>query len=383
MGARDDASIWGMSPQRIYEEITGGPGTFKLNDARDATEAESKEEGIRAESVRELGVALESGWQGTAGEGAFHATKPLVRASYQGSDLLHMGQDLLTRQGESFETAKNSVEPVADKPPELGVEALVDHSILVDVAQYQESSQKNVQAFAAYDNASMYNEEHAPVEYTSPSQAGGDSGGYAGGMIDSDDYRQDGDGGPGGSSGGPGSSGPGGSAPYGSGAPGGLVPGGAPSGSTNTAGYDSTLRPSSGPYPGIPGPSHSSGGAPAGVGPLGFGVGGGSGGGGGTGGGLGGGGRGPGGGAPGRGPGAGALAAEEAAARRGGVGATGPGGRGAAGGMGGAPMGGGKGKGDEDTEHQRKYLIGPDPDATFDTDVLTAPPVIGEDDEDY
>lgn len=47
----------------------------------------------------------------------------------------------------------------------------------------------------------------------------------------------------------------------------------------------------------------------------------------------------------------------------------------------GAPMGGGRGKGDDDTEHDRKYMYGPDPDALFDTDVLTAPPVIGEDDE--
>jgi len=43
---------------------------------------------------------------------------------------------------------------------------------------------------------------------------------------------------------------------------------------------------------------------------------------------------------------------------------------------------GGRGKGDEDTEHERKYMIGPDPEATFDTDVLVAPPVIGADDED-
>jgi hypothetical protein len=39
----------------------------------------------------------------------------------------------------------------------------------------------------------------------------------------------------------------------------------------------------------------------------------------------------------------------------------------------------GKGKGEEDTEHQRPtYLVEGDPDEVFGTDQRTAPPVIGE-----
>ena len=45
----------------------------------------------------------------------------------------------------------------------------------------------------------------------------------------------------------------------------------------------------------------------------------------------------------------------------------------------GGPMGGGKGKGDEDNEHERKYLIEADSEDTFGSDVLTAPQVIGDD----
>ncbi|MGW5050561.1 hypothetical protein [Actinokineospora sp. NPDC004072] len=60
-----------------------------------------------------------------------------------------------------------------------------------------------------------------------------------------------------------------------------------------------------------------------------------------------------------------------------------PGGPGAgAGGRGGAGMGAGGGgrggQGEEDTEHQRaSYLVEPDPEDTFGTDQITAPPVIG------
>ncbi|HEX6358965.1 hypothetical protein [Actinophytocola sp.] len=54
-------------------------------------------------------------------------------------------------------------------------------------------------------------------------------------------------------------------------------------------------------------------------------------------------------------------------------------GRGGAGGMGGAPRG--KGDKEEDDEHERPaYLVEGDPESTFGSDALTAPPVIGGDD---
>ena len=74
--------------------------------------------------------------------------------------------------------------------------------------------------------------------------------------------------------------------------------------------------------------------------------------------------------------GVGALAAEEAAVRRGAQAAAG--GRGGMGAMA-APIGAGRGKDEEDTEHERKVLIEADPEDTFGSEELTAPPVIGDD----
>jgi hypothetical protein len=66
--------------------------------------------------------------------------------------------------------------------------------------------------------------------------------------------------------------------------------------------------------------------------------------------------------------------------RRGGLAAAG--GRGA-GGMPMGAMGGGRGKGDEDEEHERKIMIEAGGEDVFGSDVLTAPQVIGdEEDED-
>lgn len=73
--------------------------------------------------------------------------------------------------------------------------------------------------------------------------------------------------------------------------------------------------------------------------------------------------------------GAGALAAEEAAARR----AAQAAGAGPQSGPMGMPAGHGRGKDDEDSEHQRKVLLESDGEAVFGSDVLTAPQVIGDD----
>ncbi|MGB3443028.1 MAG: hypothetical protein WBA97_30165 [Actinophytocola sp.] len=90
--------------------------------------------------------------------------------------------------------------------------------------------------------------------------------------------------------------------------------------------------------------------------------------------------------------GAGGAGAGAGAGGAGNPGATGPkgmtpggmapagGGRGGAGGMGGAPRG--KGDKEDDQEHQRPaYLVAGDPESTFGDDQMTAPAVIGGDDD--
>ena len=157
------------------------------------------------------------------------------------------------------------------------------------------------------------------------------------------------------------------------------IPGGIGTGSSGYTPTPSTVPnlpgnpPGGGLHPSTPGAG--SGGFGAGFGSFGPGGGGAAGGGGASG--PGQAGRGPGGsGGPGRGPGAGGGPGglgEHAggAGRAGGAGA----------GRGGAGMGGGGagGRKEEDDEHERpSYLVEADPDATFGTDEVTAPPVIGQ-----
>jgi hypothetical protein len=241
---------------------------------------------------------------------------------------------------------------------------------------------------------------------------GGVGGGTGGGVIGGGGGGTGGAGTGGGTGGGTGIGGGGGRLPGGGGGSGGGAGGGGIGGGGGGAGggrpgigtpgqgFDPSLGGPNGPGGGgFNNNQNVSGGGPMPMGPMGGGFGGGDetrrgggGGGGGAGGGRGGFGTGTGGGGVGAGgagaggagrggfgPGAGVggLAAEQAAMGRTGTGA-GAGGRGAAGmgGMGG--MGAGRGQGGEDEEHQRpSYLVEPDPDSTFGTDEMTAPPVIG------
>ncbi|HEY7592789.1 MAG TPA: hypothetical protein VH969_06505 [Actinophytocola sp.] len=396
----------GLTPHEIYQQLTGGPGSGYLEAAQGATKGEWRREDERATMIRKLGEKIRMGWQGAASDAAFGASLPLAQAAMRGTDKLDSAQDLLGRQTGSFHDAANSVRPVAARPPENDVaNELIPFETDLDkeIKAYQADAQHNIDVYHGYDNESHYNETHMPHEYSSITHSGGTITVKSPGevsTVDSGDFSGDGgrDGGPGG---GPG---PGGSGQPGGGAPGGASVGGPPGGgsSTGTAGQTApsqvgpavfaqspaasampgsgTAPPGgffpggafpggSGGRPGGPGgrPGGSSGGF-GGRGPRG-GLGAGSGSGGGVGG--RGGVSGPGGGA-----GAGALAAEEAAIRRGA--AAGPGARGAAGMPMGA-MGAGHGKGDDDEEHDRKTMIESGGEDVFGSDVLTAPQVIGDD----
>jgi hypothetical protein len=380
-----------------------------LDEAQAATRAEWVKEDERADLIRRQTELIQSGWQGAASEGALGATQPLVTSALIGAVRLGQAQDLLDRQSGSFHQAKNSVRPVPPQPPEMDIlDALSPFSDYdQQLKDYQTDALHNIDVFRGYDSASEVNQTAMPTEYTTITQSGGDI------SVANDDEPRSGDGthldstddeqprragGPprGGADTGPVSGPPTGgtdtspvsrpptggtdTSPFGGPPPGrplvGTPPPTGPRQPQQTTPND-FVSPQSNPIPAaLPGPSSSGGvsGPPAGgfyadsYGPRGVGTGSGPGS------------RGFGPGVRerglGAGPGTGAIATEEAAARRvGAVAATRSGG----GGMMGAPVGAGRGRSDDDEEHKRKVLIEADAEGLFGSDELTAPQVIGDD----
>jgi hypothetical protein len=373
-----------LTPQEIYEQLTGGPGSDSLMTAQQISYNEASRELDRAARIRRISSTVDGGWQGAAADGAYGAAQPLAAAAMVGAEHLHQSQDLLDRQGGSFHRAAADVVQIPADPPEAGMlEQLTpfDTDTEKEIRQYQADAAHNIHVFSGYDNASTHNETYMPQQYDITNHSGGTMSVTGGDTINVDDNKRSGD-----------ARRPDGGSPVGPDA-GWPAPGGPPGGQspgltspndyrpppvpTYPPGYDvpaAAQPPTTAATPvGLPGafpggPGGGSGGSPGGSAGRGGGATGGPGG-----------GRSGGPGARGLGPGAGALAADEAAVRRGVIGGNAAGGRGGMGQMG-APMGAGRGKGDDDTEHERKVLIEADPESTFGSDALTAPQVIGDDD---
>lgn len=390
----------GMSPHQIYEYLTNGPGTAKLDEAQAATRALAAKEEERVELIRKQAELIRSGWQGSASDGAFGATQPLAASVMPGADQLSRAEDLLDRQSGSFHRAANSVRPVPSAPPQMDIldTMLPFTDFEKEVKAYQADAHHNIEVFRGYDNASEYNQTNIPAQYSTISHSGGNISvttddarrGGTGDFIDVADFEPPRGGNESGERGDPGGR-PAGGSPIREPAGGSPVSGPPVNGpadalpprqttpsdfappSVNVPGFPSTQPTPTGLTPGGLVAGLPVGGFPSsGTGKLGARSG--------SPGPSGRGGPGPGvrGGVPGVGPGVGAIAAEEAAARRAAAAAVA---RGAGPGvMGGAPVGAGRGKGDEDEEHQRKILIEIDPESTFGSEVLTAPQVIGDDD---
>ncbi|MFL6142601.1 MAG: PPE domain-containing protein [Labedaea sp.] len=418
-----------MTGREVYDNFKKGIGTGTLATGARELQALAANYKDRADSITALTTKMEAAWQGDAAGAARRGAGPLAVEHGLAAPDINTAQDSLTNQVSAFDTANNSVVPVPNEPKKPGIwDNITTLGGASDTyeqkrSQYTAANDHNVSVMTTYEDQTTQNGSRMPTSYgsiepdysavgvTQPQSPAGPPGGGP--------MRPPQPGGPGHGTGGPP---PGGrfsppntadsnngsaNSPTNSGQ---VNPGRPPQGTDpehNVPGQPGPGRPGTpgpGPGPGGPGPgpdflpgpgfgpTGGGGGSNAGRGPgggggRGFGPGGSGPGGGGFGedGGRGTGGRGgaAGGfggeeGRLGRGSGAGfgaggAAAAEAAASARG----AGAGGRGGPGGM---PMGGGgRGQGSDDDEHQRpSFLVEADPDETFGTDEVTAPPVIGE-----
>ncbi|MYW92200.1 hypothetical protein G3I59_16725 [Amycolatopsis rubida] len=380
----------------IYEKINAGDTTSLdsgVTSAKSLGDAHDK----RATEIDNLNKKMDGAWQGggaTAAQAGAHPLKTWLEDSVSNLSKSHT---FLNTQAECFHTVKGKVQSLPKDPPSAGfLDGLNPMSDKDDeINKYNDNSKANVQAYTNYFNASGQNASKLPQysawQGNNLSNGPDGPGKFGGGPS----------GGPGGFSGGPG--GGGGSFsppkvdtpkfdPNGPNGPHTNVP--TPSGpgqfndpngpghytgpndSTSTSGWTPPTTDPSKFSPSTFGP----GGGASQFGPGGGGGGAGTGAGTGAGaafgpGAFGGAGFGPGGsgsGAAAGGAGAGAGAGGMSGMRGGAAGKAG------AAGMGGMGAGAKGGKGQEDEEHQTKYLVEEDANELFGSDQMTVPPVIGE-----
>lgn len=387
-----------MSGEQIYQNFQQGTGPEGLSGSAAMVKEMAARYRDRVDFVHQLKARMEAAWQGDASGAAQRGLGPLVTEHDAAGHALGVAQDLTGGQAGSFGDAKNQVVPVPDAPTSIDPLAMVTDPAGVVTAMEQiqaqnEAAQHNVDVMNGYATVSKTNTEGQPETFgtLTGDQAGVSVGSPSSGMIDSDDYREsdsdseaDSEGGPAGGDGSPdiGGTGAESASPPGYGAPAGQ-PNGADAGVTTPGAFTQTTGTGPLTNDGLSNVGRPTGGSVAGLG-VGVAPVGGPGG--------GGGGMPRGGGFPGGAPrgglpgGVGGLGAQEpgATGRSGGLqpyGSSGPG-RGGVG-FGGAPIGGaGRGQSEDDRERKTPpYLEGGDPEELFDTDLLTAPPVIGGPDD--
>ncbi|WP_037364221.1 hypothetical protein [Amycolatopsis orientalis] len=355
----------------------------------------------RVTEIDNLNKKMDAAWQGGGATAAQAGAHPLGVWLQDSVNNLGKSHTYLNTQVDCFSTVKSKVQEIAKDPPHAGfVDGINPFSDKDDeINQYNETGKANVQAYTNYFNASGQNASQLPQysawQGNNISNPGGGPGDFGGGPGGSGGNFG---GGPGGGGGGftppkmdppkftptnpPGTpphttfpggpSGPGGPGHGGVTDPTGHYPGSGNDGVTTSGWTPPTTDPSKfspsafGPGGGAgqfgPGGGGGAGsGAGAAFGPGAFGAGAGFG---------------PGG--SGSGAAAGGMAGGAGAGGMGSGMRGGAAGKPGAAGMGGMGAGAKGGKGQEDEEHQTKYLVEEDSNELFGSDQLTVPPVIGE-----
>jgi hypothetical protein len=388
-----------MSGRDIYENFTNGPAGLGLPPGVMTTRNVAANYADRAIVMTKLASDMEPTWQGEAAGAAQRGAAPLAVEHQYASPRIMMVAKSMHHQAEAFDMARNSVVPVPDMPEKPGFwdnvvsfgQANQDYER--QVAAVDAANENNIRVMEAYENetarnAAMLSGVPQGLNSTGPTQPAGNPPPTGGTGVSPTPWRPPS---PGGGGGGGSTASPAVGSSSGTTSSETVASGWTESGGTtrpdSAQPQVSGLDPSRGPanqdvprrQPGGPviGPGLPlSGERPGATGGRGFGSpsslgdsrGGGarSGSGGGARGGFGAGEDGMRGGARG------------GVTGRGAAGETAPG-RGASTRAGAGVPHGARGQGEEDLEHNRpSYLVERDPEETFGTDQVTAPPVIGE-----
>ncbi|EHR52548.1 hypothetical protein SacmaDRAFT_4362 [Saccharomonospora marina XMU15] len=164
-----------MNGEQIYNNFRDAAGTEGLQQlARVVVELQNTY-GDRAQSIKDLQSAMESGWTGDAGASARAGAGPLARALTSSADNMDATVNSLKTQADTWHNAANSVEPVPPMPEKpspwtSGLKAaipIVGPGIVADEQEayqagaeaHNRAAQHNVQVFSSYAAQTSTNSE--------------------------------------------------------------------------------------------------------------------------------------------------------------------------------------------------------------------------------
>jgi hypothetical protein len=157
-----------MDAQQIYDNFhTLAKGTQGLAAAAQTAQELAAKYQDRALTTQRMIDTLQSGWRGAAAEAASQGLAPLAENALNSHQQLGTGQDIVSRQVDSFHTAASQVQPVPPAPSMTDVikATLTGHNpvpILDQMANHHAIQHANVDAYNRYVGASQYNTTNLP-----------------------------------------------------------------------------------------------------------------------------------------------------------------------------------------------------------------------------
>jgi hypothetical protein len=159
-----------MSGEEIYRNFQDGFGPGGLATSAEIVKGLVERYQGRVDHILRLRARMEAAWQGTAADAADRGLGPVVIEHGLAGRALHVAQDLTSRQVGSFGEAKNAVVPVPPAPGEVDALAMfvnqdVALTYLKQVALHNQAAQHNVDVMNGYTGASLYNTDGQPTSY--------------------------------------------------------------------------------------------------------------------------------------------------------------------------------------------------------------------------
>lgn len=188
-----------MSGQEIYDNFHNGVGPEGLATGAAAVKEVAARYRERAQEIHRLTIEMESAWQGDAAGDARRGAGPLLTEHEVASHHLSVSEDLTDRQSGSFFRARNSVVPVPPAPSDVPPWGPLSPGWMPHkqrVQEHNDAARHNVDVMNVYSGASIYNTDHLPTSYGS--LAGDESGAVVddADTINSEAFRHQADSGP-------------------------------------------------------------------------------------------------------------------------------------------------------------------------------------------
>ncbi|PKV94307.1 PPE family protein [Amycolatopsis echigonensis] len=158
-----------MTPAEIYHQVTGGQGMESLAATQKCAKDLSARLIDRVDEIARLVKKVRAGWHGVSAEAAANSASPLMAAAADHSANLVFAQTAADAQMSAFQTVKNTVKPIGDRP-EITAQDVYDllngkPGYFARLDQWQADAQHNIDAYTCYHSTTRTNSDRIPARY--------------------------------------------------------------------------------------------------------------------------------------------------------------------------------------------------------------------------